>query len=529
MGVGGSGTSTLGLSYSNHNIFPINSGPRGANRRVSYGAQSNIATPPIFSAARALRNQPSSTSEEGDDVAAATAATPKTGIPSRLRPLSARIGAKSSAISSSRESTTGGKPAQVANGATRTQNKTPGMSRATASNYLNPHLRRRSRSGVFENQEPSSAMGGGATTSNTSTNTASGAATISGGTRVRMGMMRPGATADRPNLHRPAYVAQECDIDEEHTSTLASSAAAGVAGRAHRMMHQATRLTVDPERAREPYSATGRSARTPVTAGESGLSSSRRRFLQTPSDQDMNVYSSDQISSASDKETVGNTPPSTRSSEHHKRSSGMISGGSHRPLQARLETSSSAANMDVDRARGVPTNTTGRAAGRPSIGTTIGPKLPTWRTQQAVREGNPAPQRTPASYTGVAGTKLAARENNSQSLSRGKSSDESKDEGDARSQQTRLRPVRSRNMQPSAPAPVRGQNNTSSSASAIGIGGYNMGYQQPRNAPRAGAAASAIGSGAPSQMKGSNAPPQPHSLVGQVVRPQVASYHQRNR
>ncbi|KAJ2383733.1 serine/threonine protein kinase, CMGC, dual-specificity, partial [Coemansia sp. RSA 2603] len=173
---------------------------------------------------------------------------------------------------------------------------------------------------------------------------------------------------------------------------------------------------------------------------------------------------------------------------------------------------------------------------RPSIGGGAGgAKLPTWRTQQAVRESNATgPQRTPASYTGVAGTKAATRESNSHPNSQGKSSDETRDDSDTKPQQTtRLRPVQSKTFQPSVSATGAGMNarvpgNISSSASAIGVGSSNIGYQQQmRGAPRAGAAASVIGAVAPSQPTASNVPMQTQPLAGQGVRPQIASYQQR--
>ncbi|KAJ2779397.1 serine/threonine protein kinase, CMGC, dual-specificity [Coemansia interrupta] len=396
------------------------------------------------------------------------------------------------------------------------------MSRATASNYLNPHLRRRSRSGVFDNPSSPAAAGSGQQSSNTPANTGVGVATISGGTKARVGLVRPGVTAERQYLQRPSYVTTAgSGTDDDNAATLASSAAAGAAGRPRRMTHQATRLTIDPEKAKAAISAIDTSRRTPKTATGAGPSATRGRFMRTPSTHELHAPNSDRVSSSSDKDGVDTTPPATTTGgKFAKRSSATLSGSTHRPLQARFETSS-----------GV-----GRVTGRPSIGGGAGgAKLPTWRTQQAVRESNATgPQRTPASYTGVAGTKVATRESNSQSNSRGKSSDETREDSDTKPQQaTRLRPVQSKTLQPSVPATgtgagARGHGNISSSASAVGVGSSNIGYhQQMRGAPRAGAAASVIGAVAPSQPTAPNVPLQTHPLAGQGVRPQIASYQQR--
>ncbi|KAJ2435434.1 serine/threonine protein kinase, CMGC, dual-specificity, partial [Coemansia sp. RSA 2424] len=118
---------------------------------------------------------------------------------------------------------------------------------------------------------------------------------------------------------------------------------------------------------------------------------------------------------------------------------------------------------------------------------------------------------------------MATREGNGQSSSsRGKTSDESKDDSDSRpQQQQRLRPVQSKPTQLNT---GRHQNSMQSSASAIGIGSYNAAYQAPRPAHRAGAAASVVGAMASSQV---DAPLQSHAPMGQGVRPQIASYQQR--
>ncbi|KAJ2219214.1 hypothetical protein IWW45_009376, partial [Coemansia sp. RSA 485] len=393
------------------------------------------------------------------------------------------------------------------------------MSRATASNYLNPHLRRRSRSGVFETQSSSTAANAGQTAANTSINAASGAATISGGTKARMGLVRPGVTADKPYLQRPSYVAPTSGsgTEEEDGAMAASAAAAGAAGRPRRMTHQATRLTIDPERAKAGSSVVDTFKRTPVTATGAGPSVNRRRFMRTPSTHELQTSASEQPSSASDKDGADVTTPTTGGNTISKRSSNPYTGTTHRPLQAKFETSAGAGSG----------NGAGRAAGRPSIGG--GAKLPTWRTQQAVRESIGGPHRTPATYTGVAGTKVAARENGSQPGLRGRSSGEYKNDSDTKAQQSRLRPVQSKPLQPSVPvaAGPRAAGNMSSSASAIGVGSSNTGYQQMRGAPRAGVAASVIGAVPPSQAPAPSVPMQTHPLVGQGVRPPIAGYQQR--
>ncbi|KAJ2628278.1 hypothetical protein GGF44_004519, partial [Coemansia sp. RSA 1694] len=394
------------------------------------------------------------------------------------------------------------------------------MSRATASNYLNPHLRRRSRSGVFEISPSSSSAGGGTAPATPVVNAAANAATISGSSKGRLGMTRPGATADRQYLHRPVYTNSGSGTDDERSAVLATSAAAGAAGRPRRMTHQATRLTIDPERAKAATAGTDMPRRTPVTATGAGPSANRR-FLRTPSNQDLQQARTDapQHSPARDgpdgyvpRPRVGGAPTQARTTAQQP--------GAHRPLQARLETSA-----------GPSAGVAPRAGGRPPVGAPTGAKPPTWRTQQAVREtddrmssaGNSTPQHTPATYTGVAGTKMAMREGNGQSSSsRGKTSDESKDDSDSRpQQQQRLRPVQSKPTQLNT---GRQQNSMQSSASAIGIGSYNAAYQAPRPAHRAGAAASVVGAMASSQVA---APLQSHAPMGQGVRPQIASYQQR--
>ncbi|KAJ2719934.1 serine/threonine protein kinase, CMGC, dual-specificity [Coemansia sp. Benny D115] len=553
MGVGGSGTSTLGLSYSSSNIFPIKSRPIATHRRLSRGPPSKIASPAISSTARGLANRLTSTVEANEeleeeveddqddqvdadidteqDTATLSAEGAALCSPSTSRPKHSSIAhsgikrgvglqphhtAQAKAGPASKIATT--------KKTTPTISKAQTMSRATASNYLNPHLRRRSRSGVFENPSSSTSAGAGPAT-NTSLNATTGVATISNGSKARLGLVRQGLTAERQYLNRPSYVATAVTSEEENSGTLAMSAAAGAAGRPRRMTHQATRLTIDPERAKATTAAIETSSRIPATAIGSGLSTTRSRFPRTPSTSDMQASGSDPVSSASDKDMVDITPPSTGGSVFPKRSS-MTFTSAHRPLQAKLETSSGSSNMDVDRARAAAGNMAGRTAGRPPVGAGANERLPTWRTQQAVREGNPAPQRKPTTYTGVAGTKAALRDSSTQPSSRGKSSDESKDESDSKSQQSRIRPIQTRNLQTNIAA-ARGAGNMSSSASAIGIGSYSAGVQQGRNPPRLGATASVVGAIAPSQAPAPNAPLQAHALGNQTARSQVGGGFQQ--
>ncbi|KAJ2852867.1 serine/threonine protein kinase, CMGC, dual-specificity, partial [Coemansia erecta] len=514
MGVGGSGTSTLGLSYSPSNIFPLKDNSAAAHhRRVKKGTGvSNIAAPSKSFISKDRGINSSSKSASASEKESLTS-------PKSVLQTDSSIKGKASELSSKHITS-----------AEKTQNQTAKqqkMSRATASNYLNPHLRRRSRSGIFETPTTSSASNSGQIAANTSINATSGAATISAGTKARMGLVRPGVTSDKQYLQRPSYVARavngsgddEEEEEQEGGAIAASAAAAGAAGRPRRMTHQATRLTIDPERAKAGSSVVDMSRRTPLTATGAGSSVNRRRFMRTPSTHELQSSTSGQLSSSSDKDGTDVTTPTAGSNSLAKRSSAAYSGGtsSHRPLQAKFETSSGAGSG----------NSTGRVAGRPSIGG--GAKLPTWRTQQAVRESIGGPHRTPATYTGVAGTKVAVRDNGSQPGLRGRSSGEYKNDSDTKAQQSRLRPVQSKPLQPSVPvaAGPRAAGNISSSASAIGVGSSSVGHQQMRGAPRAGAAASVIGAVPPSQVPAPSVPMQTHPLVGQGARPRVAGYQQR--
>ncbi|KAJ2619341.1 serine/threonine protein kinase, CMGC, dual-specificity [Coemansia spiralis] len=414
------------------------------------------------------------------------------------------------------------------------------MSRATASNFLNPQLRRRSRSGIFESSSTSPPSDGAGVHTDASllSNAVTSAATIGAATRNRLtgGGGRSGIQrAERQYLQRPIYQNANSGTDEERSAVLATSAAAGAAGRPRRMTHQATRLTIDPERAR---AAGGDSSkRTPLTATGSGPSSGGRRFLRTPPAQDLRLSGSERQVSSSEKESGdSNNSASCKPESGASQSRGATNAaGIHRPLQAKLETSVKTQNStDPDRAQ--PAGGTAGAATRTGrIGTGVaGAKLPTWRTQQVAREseekaasaGSTQPQRTPATYTGVAGTKQALRESNSQILSPNRASDNSKNENDLRQQQAKLRQAQSKPTQMSA---SRNQGNApvASSASAIGIGSYNSSYQAAGTRPgalRTGAAASVVGTPtAPAP----NVPLQTHPVVGQGVRSQVASYQQR--
>ncbi|KAJ1767641.1 serine/threonine protein kinase, CMGC, dual-specificity [Coemansia sp. RSA 1843] len=413
------------------------------------------------------------------------------------------------------------------------------MSRATASNYLNPQLRRRSRSGGFESAPASPPEDEDSDVQMESVpiaNAKTGAATISTATRTRLVGGGGGGgrsrihTAERQYSHRPMHSAHQTNngTDEDRSAVLATSAAAGAAGRPRRMTHQATRLSIDPGRARE---AAGHDSprRIPLTATGTGPSSSSR------------------LVSSSERDSGGSGAPSkpeSGGSQSQSRTSTNPS-GTHRPLQAKLETSiKSPGRVDVDRTRpnaygGAPART-----GRPGVGA----KLPTWRTQQAARDndekastiggggggGGVPPYRTPATYTGVAGTKLAHRESNSTLLSSKKSTDNINAEGaqkQQQDQQSRLRQVKNKTAQNPA---GRNQNSApmSSSASAIGFGSYNSSYQPAATKPgaiRTGASASVVGTGTntTAQASAPNVPLQTHPVVGQGVRSQVMSYQQR--
>ncbi|KAJ2372494.1 hypothetical protein GGI05_007620, partial [Coemansia sp. RSA 2603] len=207
MGVGGSGTSTLGLSYAQSNIFPIKNQTGSTNWRISKAtAGSNTLTP---SRLRTVRGQ--------------------SGVKSNSASALSLSGQKCEPVSTPRTATN----QQSSSGnAKKPSSKAQTMSRATASNYLNPHLRRRSRSGVFDNPSSPAAAGSGQQSSNTSANTGVGVATISGGTKARVGLVRPGVTAERQYLQRPSYVTTaESGAEDDNGATLASTAAAGAAGR----------------------------------------------------------------------------------------------------------------------------------------------------------------------------------------------------------------------------------------------------------------------------------------------------------
>ncbi|KAJ2324546.1 hypothetical protein IWW51_003222, partial [Coemansia sp. RSA 2702] len=388
MGVGGSGTSTLGLSYTNSNLFPINGRPRGLQKAATEPSKGPSTKPGQAGSRTKARQQP----EAGGG--------PAKKAPSRI-PATARLGTKTSSTSLARdakEPQSPNKPAP-ANGK-RAQNitsKASTMSRATASNFLNPQLRRRSKSGVFD---ASAATAGDrdAAEPQAEAGVSSGAATISAAaTKGRVGVGRIGP--ERHYLNRAALGG----ADEERSGVLATSAAAGAAGRPRRMTHQATKLSIDPERARAAGAAAGK--RVPATATEAGPAGGRR-FLRTPSNHDLRK------SGSSEKEAANDNDARAAAARPQARGSATFGGG-HRPLQAKLETSAKAGRADAEHTRAAP------RAGRPSIGA-VGTRLPTWRTQQAVREsdergpsGSSTPQRTSGSHAS-SGTKLAVRESSSQ-------------------------------------------------------------------------------------------------------------------
>ncbi|KAJ2532589.1 serine/threonine protein kinase, CMGC, dual-specificity [Coemansia sp. RSA 1935] len=486
MGVGGSGTSTLGLNYSGSNIFPINGRAKG---QQTSGAASGKGTSNVQAGSTSYRTK----AQQPKVVDRQPSKKALTRIPVTS---TARIVNKTSSTTLARETKEPRSPIkeQVSGASKRVPiSKANTMSRATASNFLNPHLRRRSKSGVFDGSQALGADDRGSELSPEAVGVSSGAATISAAAiKVRAGMGRVGP--ERQYLNRPTYGA-----DDERSGVLATSAAAGAAGRPRRMTHQATKLSIDPERARAAGAANIRNG--PATATEAGASG--RRFLRTPSNQDLPK------SSSSEKESgEGSSGVPARGSTTYT--------GAHRPLQAKLETSGRTA--DVDRTRPA------QRAGRPSIGG-AGTRLPTWRTQQAVREsdehgssGNSTPQRTSGSHgtsgshpAGSGGTKQAVRE----SSTHDKSSDEAKDRIGVRTQ----KPVQARQAQGGRTVVA------SSSASAIGIGSYNAsGYQTGRAPVRTGAAASVVGGVRPSQPSAAALQMQQQQAN---VRTQVASYQQR--
>ncbi|KAJ1735956.1 serine/threonine protein kinase, CMGC, dual-specificity [Coemansia biformis] len=405
------------------------------------------------------------------------------------------------------------------------------MSRATASNFLHPHLRRRSRSGVFEDTSPpATANPDGVDAADRRAAAAvsanAGAATIGpSASKGRLGAGRPGITVDRAYLHRPVY--GPGGGGGVASAVPATSAAAGVAGRPRRMTHQATRLTIDPERARVTgISGTGR---TPATATEAGALGGRC-FLRTPSTNELQSSGNEHQPSSSERDSADGAARPAGPGLRTKVSATFA--GTHRPLQAKLETSARPSGSDADRGRPMPGAGAAYRASRPSVGG-AGTRLPTWRTQQAVREsderqpsGNATPHRASSTYTGVPGAKAAVRESSSQATLQEKSGDEGGDRGNdpAATRHQRLRPTQSK---PSQVGAGSGPGRISSSVSAIGIGSYNSSAQPARPAPRAGAAASTVG--AVTSVVGSAAPAQPAAaaVAGQGVRSHVASYQQR--
>ncbi|KAJ2764261.1 hypothetical protein IWQ57_005232, partial [Coemansia nantahalensis] len=257
------------------------------------------------------------------------------------------------------------------------------MSRAAASNFLHPHLRRRSRSGVFDGPSPpdsanpadADAAAAAAVRRAEAAVTANAVPATIGvsASKGRPGAARPGFPGDRAYPHRQAYGPG----GNGGSAVPATSAAAGVAGRPRRMTHQATRLTIDPERARVGGGG-GALRHGPATATEAGPSGGRC-FDRTPPNPDLQASGSGhQPDSADDAANPGAAGLRTKVS--------ATLAGAQRPLQAKLETAARPAGAAY---RG----------SRPSMGG-AGTRLPTWRTQQAVREsdgrgssGNSTPHR----------------------------------------------------------------------------------------------------------------------------------------
>lgn len=457
MGVGRSGTSTLGLNYSNPNIFPIKGkGTTGIQppRRSTKPATNTSTAPRSFIPKPEILSPTTTSSSSAHSSSSRIVDKPN---PSARGSLTIRTQPPSSP--------------RIPDSVKRLQNnKTAStMSRASASNYLNPQLRRRSRSGVFESTPDSSSNSNQTVTGGRGSSAANTAATISGGgtnisaARRRSAIGRPGIrAAERQYLNRPvnANRTNSSTDDEPGGAVFASSAAAGVAGRARRMTHQATRLTINPDKARpsaeEVLGVNGK--RVPLSAtGLGGAGAGRgpyqgRRFLNTPPT--ANIDNPPLSATASQNHSSSGNDDETEMQESSRKP--MVSQKQHQPLRAKLETSAGSKNK--------------------VLGT--GVKPPTWRTQQAIREkdsqqtssGSSTPHRTPASYTGVAGTKAALRESNSQSALRNggnkrkeEGTNDKKPQPSATAIQTnnRIRPVNSK------PSNI---NHISSSASAIGIG-----------------------------------------------------------
>ncbi|KAJ1867714.1 serine/threonine protein kinase, CMGC, dual-specificity [Coemansia sp. RSA 989] len=497
MGVG-SGTSTLGLNYSN--IF--SGRPQGIHKAATTIGKAPSNTKPGQGNHRTKARLQTATAESTE--------TPASKAPSRI-PVStaARVGKKASSSTLAGEVKEPKSPVRAQQTKTNISTKANTMSRATASSFLNPHLRRRSKSGVFEASPPAeSGNNNGTSEFQTSTTAAaigvsSGAATISAAaTKGRVGMSRIGAERHYVNRQPPGS-------DSDRVSgggVLASTAAAGAAGRPRRMTHQATKLTIDPERARVAGATLAK--RVPATATEPGS-----KFLRTPSNSDL-----PKSTSSSERDTTaGDSSESAKPSTSRPRPRGSTTFSStHQPLQAKLETKAAAAS-ESDRTRPTPT----QRGGRPSLG--AGARVPAWRAQQAVRESGErvnltAQQRKSGSH--VPGTKVAVQEAKEKT-----SSDDVKEKPRLKAQKP---PVQAS----SRPPPVgRTATVPSSAASAIGIGSYNAtGYQAGGRigGARPGAAASVVGAIPPSQPSAAvlqQQQQQQQQLSG--VQAHVASYQQR--
>ncbi|KAJ2613026.1 serine/threonine protein kinase, CMGC, dual-specificity [Coemansia sp. RSA 1365] len=535
LGVGGSGTNTLGHSYSDANLFTINRQP-GAIKKAS----TDLTGPHTKGLGKRQSVKRVSATAEAKKGGLSTALTTEQ-APSKIPGARAGTSANQPLVAHrSEEPQYPDAKSSLKSEAKRVQNtitKASTMSRATASNFLHPHLRRRSKSGVFGGTSSTANNAAGEDDTeyaNTQLSAAggakSGAATISAAaSKGRTVPRRAGITTDRSYLQRVPHAAGGSGTDEERSAVAATSAAAGVAGRPRRMTHQATKLSIDPERARNV--AGDGAKRGPATATGSGPAGGRR-FLQASSSNYELVQSSgnERQTSSSEKDSGDGVSVKNVSGGLRQKGSATFT-GTHRPLQARLETSAKvAAGADSERAR--PGAGATQRTGRPSLGAT-GTRLPTWRTQQAVREseehvstGKSTPQRASLTSIGTSGNKLAIRESSAQSASREKSGEESKN-GSAGSQKAQFqsRPTQAKVAQAGA-GRNQGNNNMSSSVSAIGIGSYNSAYQA-RPAPRTGAAASVVGAVAPYQPPNANVAAQPAPISGQGVRSQVASYQQR--
>ncbi|KAJ1936437.1 hypothetical protein FBU59_005053, partial [Linderina macrospora] len=441
------------------------------------------------------------------------------------------------------------------------------MSRATASNFLNPHLRRRSKSGAFDPSMGSSSATPG---SGGATQSAAPPPPPSSATKPKFGAMRNAAAGERQFLNRPVLGSGGSGTDDDSNShgVSATAAAAGVAGRPRRMTQQATKLTIDAARAQASGGNGGK--RVPATAiglgsGHSGrfkspgsrsngdrsatattnttsASGSGRRFLRTPSNPDLRVANSGRNTDSSERDvtntgTVRRTNVAVRQSigDRDKDTATAMSRfqngsktaptpggpagyGMHKQLQAKLETSSSNAGVSDSerpggtaetrqRTRTIPVSSGRGAGGRSAVGAG-GTKPQTWKSaQQQQQQGGLA--RGLSESKSTVGT--MAQRNSAGPVTRfavretsAQSASRNKSSTEEDSDTKPIAPkARPTQHRPLNLTGARNQQSLSSSASAIGLGSYSASRPAPH---RAGAAASMVG-GVPPSTLSSQAPP----------------------